>query len=93
MNLLLLPYLALGLGILSFGIWWWAYLKEARNPIGKPPNMWMVTLLHLFFVAMGLLTPFFLNPVTQQVIFAAIVGVATFVLLGTMVVGLRSALK
>jgi hypothetical protein len=76
-----LPYVALALGVLSFFVWWWYYLSEAKNPDGHPPPMMFVGALHAFFVATGFVAPkFFLDFVTQSILFYVAVGVSIVVL-------------
>jgi hypothetical protein len=87
----LLPYVTLVVGILSFGIWWWSYLQEAKNPDGKPPNMWIVSGIHALFILVGFLSPFFLDPDEQKAIFIAVVGVSLFVLVISILAGIRRA--
>ncbi len=80
MSIMLLPWVSMVLGVVSFAIWWWAYLEQARNPKGHPPNMWVVTALHLLFVGLGL-AAFALSPISQLIIFYVFVGISIFVLL------------
>ena len=76
-----LPYVALALGVLSFFVWWWYYLNEAKNPDGHPPNMMFIGALHAFFVAVGFAVPQFVwKYQDDRVLFYAAAGVSIVVL-------------
>ncbi|HLX64265.1 MAG TPA: hypothetical protein VKX17_23535 [Planctomycetota bacterium] len=78
-----LPYVVLGLGVLSFFVWWWYYLHEAKNPDGHPPNMMFIGGLHAFFVIVGFAVPKFISDFArdQPILFYSIVGLSIVVLL------------
>jgi len=89
----LLPYFVLGAGVLSFVFWWLAYLKQAANPNGKPPNMWLVSTVHVVFVLFGFLVPFFLDFDEQRFMFLLVSVVSLFLLFLSLVVGLVRMVK
>ncbi|MEI6233872.1 MAG: hypothetical protein WCT04_12515 [Planctomycetota bacterium] len=57
----IVPYVVLGLGIISFIVWWQVYIKEARHPDGRPPSMWVMAAVHAAAILLGFLVPFFIN--------------------------------